>query len=243
MAAPGPATPRKVLAADSAALSGERESAGVSRVLIRNVPLFSSLSERQIDVLAGVVQRKSFPRDTRILKAGVQTSSLYIIVSGAVEVVVSDRHGAEVILDILKPGEYFGEMGMIDDQPPSASVSARESCELLILSKKDFAVCLKDNFGLAFALQKGLVNRLRGANSKIGSLALLDVHGRVARVLLEMAETIDGRLVVKKLPKQDIAKLIGASREMVSRVLGNLQAQGHIEMVGSTIFLNPRALY
>ena len=87
---------------------------------------------------------------------------------------------------------------------------------------------------------RGLVKRLRGANSKIGSLALMDVHGRVASTLLEMAESVDGRLMVRKLSKQDLAKLIGASREMVSRVLGNLQAQGHIEMSGTAIILKPR---
>ncbi|MFM9968036.1 MAG: Crp/Fnr family transcriptional regulator [Burkholderiales bacterium] len=192
--------------------------------------------------LAEVIQRKSYPRGERILKTGEQTASLFIIVSGAVEVVVSDQHGDEVILDILKQGDYFGEMGLIDDMPRSATVSAREACELLILSKKDFGACLKGNFNLVLALQRGLAKRLRGANSKIGSLALLDVHGRVARILLEMAETVNGRTQVTKLPKQDIAKLIGASREMVSRVLSNLAAQGHIELKGSTIIVNPRSL-
>lgn len=237
-----PVTVRKVSASAAHASTGSHANAGVSRLLIRNVPLFATLAERHIDMLAAVIQRKAYPRGAGILKTGEQTASLFIIVSGAVEVVVSNRQGDEVILDILKPGEYFGEMGLIDDLPRSATVSAREACELLILSKKDFSSCLKDNFVMVFALQRGLVSRLRGANSKIGSLALLDVHGRVARVLLEMAETVDGRQVVKKLPKQDIAKLIGASREMVSRVLRNLQSQGHIQMVGSTIILKPRAL-
>ncbi len=209
----------------------------VAKLLLRNVPLFASLAETQLGLLTQVTWRKSYPRGARILKSGENTASLYIIVSGEVQVVFLDRHGSEVILGILKQGEYFGEMGLIDDLPRSATVSAREACEMLILSKKDFTICLKANFSLAMAVHRGLVKRLRGANSKISSLALLDVHGRVAKVLLEMAENIDGRSVVRKLSKQDIAKIIGASREMVSRVLKNLQTQGHIEMVGSSIIL------
>lgn len=219
-----------------------RERTGLPFVAAQR-PLFAALSESQIDALTHVIQRRSYQRGAGIIKTGDSTASLHIIASGIVQVVVSDRHGAEVILDILKPGDYFGEMGLIDDLPRSATVTARESCEILILAKKDFSACLKENFNLIMAVQRGLVKRLRGANSKIGSLALLDVHGRVARVLLEMAETIDERQVVDKLSKQDIAKLIGASREMVSRVLGNLQAQGHIEMSGSRIIVNPRSLH
>ncbi len=219
------------------AVPAPRVSARVSRLLLRNVPLFATLSDSQVEVLTQVIQRRSFRRGASIIRSGESASSLHVIVSGMVQVVVSDRHGAEVILDILKPGDYFGEMGLIDDLPPSATVTARESCEILILAKNDFTTCLRENGNLAVALQRGLVKRLRGANSKIGSLALLDVHGRVARALLDMSTTVDGQQVVNKLSKQDLAKLIGASREMVSRVLGNLQAQGHIEMSRSAIIL------
>lgn len=218
----------------------QRMSTRVSRLLLRNVPLFAGLPDSQIDLLTQVIQRRSFRRGAGIIKSGGSATSLHLIVSGMVQVVVSDRQGREVILDILKPGDYFGEMGLLDDLPPSATVTARESCEILVLAKRDFAACLKTNANLVLALQRGLVKRLRGANSKIGSLALMDVHGRVASTLLEMAESVDGRLMVRKLSKQDLAKLIGASREMVSRVLGNLQAQGHIEMSGTAIILKPR---
>jgi CRP/FNR family transcriptional regulator, cyclic AMP receptor protein len=159
------------------------------------------------------------------------------------KVMMSDDEGREVILAILGPGEYFGEMGLVDDSPRSATVVALEACELLSLAKRDFNSCLQDNFEMAMTVMRGLVKRLREADQKIGSLALMDVYGRVARLLLEMAETVDGQKVVtKKLAKQDIAKMIGASREMVSRVMKDLQAGGFIEVRGGSIFLRDNIL-
>jgi CRP/FNR family cyclic AMP-dependent transcriptional regulator len=172
------------------------------------------------------------------MAAGDPTDSLYIILSGRLKVMMSDADGKEVILSILGPGEFFGEMGLIDDNPRSASVVAIEPCELLAIMRRDFKKCMTDNVEMAMAVMRGLVRRLREADRKIGSLALLDVYGRVARLLLDMSETVDGqKMVTKRLPKQDIAKMIGASREMVSRVMKDLQTGGFIEMRGSTILL------
>jgi len=217
--------------------------ANVSTLLLRNVPLFSMLPENQLALLTGVVSRKSFPRGTTIIAAGDVTESLYVVISGRMKVMMSDDEGREVILAILGTGEYFGEMGLVDDSTRSASVVALEACELLSLSKRDFKNCLNDNFEMAMTVMRGLVKRLREADKKIGSLALMDVYGRVARLLLEMAETIDGQKVVtKKLAKQDIAKMIGASREMVSRVMKDLQTGGFIEVRAGSIFLRDNIL-
>ena len=217
--------------------------ASVSTLLLRNVPLFSVLPESQLALLTGVMGRKSFPRGTVIINAGDMTDSLYVIISGRLKVMMSDDEGREVILAILNPNDFFGEMGLLDDEPRSASVVALESCELLHLSKRDFKKCLEDNFEMALALMRGLVKRLREADKKIGSLALMDVYGRVARLLLEMAETIDGqKIVTKKVAKQDIAKMIGASREMVSRVMKDLQLSGYIEVRGNTLVIRDNLL-
>ncbi|MGA7986513.1 MAG: Crp/Fnr family transcriptional regulator [Burkholderiales bacterium] len=211
----------------------------VSTTVLRAVPLFSSIPDEQLRALATVVTRKSVARGATIMVAGDQTDSLYIILSGRLKVMMSDAEGKEVILSILGPGEFFGEMGLIDDSPRSASVLAIEPCELLSIAKRDFNKCLADNFEMAMAVMRGLVRRLREADRKIGSLALLDVYGRVARLLLDMSDTVDGqKMVTKRLPKQDIAKMIGASREMVSRVMKDLQLGGYIEMRGSTIVLH-----
>jgi len=213
-------------------------AAAVSTAVLKAVPLFSSFPDEQLRMLAGVVTRRTASRSTTVMAAGDPTDSLYIILSGRLKVLMSDADGKEVILSILGPGEFFGEMGLIDDSPRSASVLAIEPCELLAIAKRDFKKCLAENFEMAMAVMRGLVRRLREADRKIGSLALLDVYGRVARLLLDMAETVEGeKVVTRRLPKQDIAKMIGASREMVSRVMKDLQMGGYIEVRGSNIVL------
>jgi len=210
----------------------------ISSAVLHTVPLFSSVPEEQLRLLATVLTRRSATRGSIIMAAGDPTDSLYIILSGRLKVMMSDADGKEVILSILGPGEIFGEMGLIDDNPRSASVVAIEPCELLAITRRDFRKCMAENAEMAMAVMRGLVRRLREADRKIGSLALLDVYGRVARLLLDMSETVDGqKMVTKRLPKQDIAKMIGASREMVSRVMKDLQTGGFIEMRGSTILL------
>ena len=189
-------------------------------------------------MIATMVTRRSAARANTIMAAGDATDSLYIVLSGRLKVMMSDSDGKEVILAILGPGEFFGEMGLIDEEPRSASVVTLEPCELLSIAKRDFRKCLAENFEMSMAVMRGLVRRLREADRKIGSLALLDVYGRVSRLLLDMAETVNGeKIVTKRLPKQDIAKMIGASREMVSRVMKDLQVGGYIEMRGSNIVL------
>jgi CRP/FNR family cyclic AMP-dependent transcriptional regulator len=215
----------------------------VSTTILRNVPLFASLDDAELATLVQVVARRSVPRGSMLMAEGDLTDSLYIVISGRLKVMMSDAEGKEVILALLGPGEIVGEMGLIDDNPRSATVIAVEPSELLTISKREFRKCLADNFEMAMAVMKGLVRRLREADRKIGSLALLDVYGRVARLLIDMAEVVDGRKVVtKRLPKQDIAKMIGASREMVSRVMKDLQLGGYIETHGSTIVLRDKIL-
>src|SRR5256886_13978381 len=210
----------------------------VSTAVLKAVPLFTSFPEDQLRMLTTRVRRRSAPRNTTIMSSGEATDSLYIVLSGRLKVMMSDSEGKEVILSILGPGEFFGEMGLIDDEPRSASVVTIEACELLSISKRDFKKCLLENSEMSMAVMRGLVRRLREADRKIGSPALLDAHGPVARLLLDMAENVNGeKVVTKRLPKQDIAKMIGASREMVSRVMKDLQTGGYIEMRGSNIVL------
>jgi CRP/FNR family cyclic AMP-dependent transcriptional regulator len=214
-------------------------TAAVSTAVLKNVPLLASFPDEQLRVLTAVVSRRSVPRGTVVMAAGDPTDSLYIVISGRLKVMMSDAEGKEVILSFVGAGEYFGEMGLIDDSPRSASVVSSEPCELLAIAKRDFKRCLADNFEMATAVMRGLVRRLREADRKIGSLALLDVYGRVARLLIDMSENVDGQTIVtRKIAKQDIAKMIGASREMVSRVMKDLQSGGYIEMRGSSIVLH-----
>lgn len=197
--------------------------------LLRGVPLFSGFSDEQLAQLLTCVQHRSFPRGSYILRAGEENDALYIILSGRVKILIPDEEGHEVILSMMGPNDFFGEMGLLDDQPRSASVETLESCETLRMTKSGFTSILKDNFDLAMIIIRNLVKRLRDADRKIESLALIDVYGRVARLIIDMAKEIDGKWVVEHAPaKQEIARMIGASREMVSRVVKDLQVKGLI---------------
>ena len=201
----------------------------VTAELLKSVPLFAALPEEQLAALASCVTVRKFPRSTFILRAGEETDGLYVILSGRAKVLIPDEEGDEVILAMMGPREFFGEMGLLDDHPCSASVKTLEPCELMRVSKADFMRCLSDNCELAMRVMLGLVKRLREADRQIESLALMDVYGRVARVLLDLAENVDGKRVIHKAPpKQEIARMIGASREMVSRVMKDLQRRGYI---------------
>ena len=209
----------------------------VSPLLIRNVPLFSLLRDTQLVLLTEVLLRKPYPKNSTVVAAGDPADALYIVISGRLKVIMSDKEGREVILAILNQGDFFGEMGLIDQAPRSATVVAIDSCELLTMTRADFTKCLQNNFDLTMNVILGLVKRLREADRKIGSLALMDVCGRVARLLMEMAETVDGQKVVTKLPKQQIAKMVGATREMVTRVMKEMETGGHIEVRAHQILL------
>ncbi len=209
----------------------------VSPLLIRNVPLFSLLRDTQLVLLTQVLLRKPYPKNSTVVAAGDPADALYIVISGRLKVIMSDKEGKEVILAILNQGDFFGEMGLIDQAPRSATVVAIDSCELLTMTRADFTKCLQKNFDLTMNVILGLVKRLREADRKIGSLALMDVCGRVARLLMEMAETVDGQKVVTKLPKQQIAKMVGATREMVTRVMKEMETGGHIEVRAKQILL------
>jgi len=198
-------------------------------MVLKTVPLFAAFSDQQIAMLLNYVQHRSYPRNVYVMQAGDETDSLYVILSGKVKVVISDDQGREVILGFMGPQDFFGEMGILDDAPRSASVYTLEPCEMLRLSRTGFVSCIKENADVAMLVIRNLVRRLRDADRKIESLALVDVSGRVARLLIDMAQESDGRLVVPRMPaKQEIARMIGASREMVSRVVKYLETRGLI---------------
>jgi CRP/FNR family transcriptional regulator, cyclic AMP receptor protein len=200
-----------------------------NKLFLKRVPLFAGLTDAQYDLLAAGSTRRNFPKGRMMVAEGEPSQSLYILLSGRAKVQRSDSEGKEVILAVLGPGEFFGEMSLIDDAPRSASVITLESCDFMAINKESFKAMISQSTEMCLQIMKGLVKRLRGADQKIETLALLDVYGRVARVLLDFSENVDGERVVKgKLPRQEIAKMIGASREMVSRVMKGLETDGYI---------------
>lgn len=199
--------------------------------LIRRVPLFVMLNARQTKILGEAVSKRRFKRGETIVEQGKMSHSLYIILAGRARVVMVDKQNREVILATLRVGDYVGEMSMIDGEAHSATVQTEIQTDVLELGREAFTQCLRENLPIADAVMCGLVGRLRLANQKIGSLALVGVYGRVATHLL--AAVVPGKngglQTQEKMSRQDIAKTIGASREMVSRVMKDFEDQGFIQ--------------
>ena len=206
--------------------------------LIRRVPLFSMLTEAQAVTVADGVVKRRFKRGETIVEQGKKTNALFILLNGRARVMTTDSRGREVILATLRPGDHIGEMSLIDNETHSATVRTEVQTDVLMLGRAEFARCLPENTSMAYAIMRGLVQRLRHADRKIESLALLDVYGRVARALLEFAVEEGGMQVIReKVSRQDVAKMVGASREMVSRVMKDLEERGYIQTRedGSTV--------
>jgi CRP-like cAMP-binding protein len=191
------------------------------------------LTDAQATAVSDAIVKRRYKRGDNIVEQGKKSNALFIMLTGRARVISGDGRGREVILAILNPGDYIGEMSLIDNEPHSATVQAEIQTDVLELARVDFARCLPENTSMAYAVMKGLVQRLRHADRQIQSLALMDVYGRVARALLETATPqADGtRLIRSKVSRSDIAKMVGASREMVSRVMKDLEQRGFIEVM------------
>ena len=211
--------------------------------LIRRVPLFSLLTADQAQSVADNVMKRRFKRGELIVEQGCKSDALFILLNGRARVLTADLRGREVILAVLKQGDYVGEMSLIDHKPHSATVRAEIQTDMLVLGRTEFSRCLPDANSMAYATLRGLVARLRNADRQIESLALLDVYGRVARTLLDMSEDDKGVKIIRgKVSRQDMAKVVGASREMVSRVMKDLELSGVIETLESGSVLIKKGL-
>jgi CRP/FNR family cyclic AMP-dependent transcriptional regulator len=180
---------------------------------------------------------RNYPKGAVIITEGDPSDSIYVILSGRVKVYLSDGQGREVVLDEHGPGNYVGEMAF-DDLPRSASVMTLEPCTLSVVSGKAFRAFIASDPDAALHLIRNLIHRARVASSNIRSLALLDVYGRVARLLLDLAVEKDGRLVIEQPYTQHaLAQRVGCSREMVSRIFKDLVAGRYIRLEGRRIHI------
>jgi CRP/FNR family cyclic AMP-dependent transcriptional regulator len=178
-------------------------------------------------------------RKETVVTAGETLDSIYVVLSGQVKVELTNARGRSVILYLLGQGELFGEREAIDGQPGMLTVTAVEPCDLVVIGMADFHRCMAENIDVMRYLMESLVRRMRQAECKVASLAGLDVHGRVAMLLDDMSETCEGRRVVsRRISRADIARMVGASREMVSRVMRDLQLRGEISEADGVICLH-----
>jgi len=188
-----------------------------------------------------VARERAYPKNSVILFEDDPGDALYVVATGQVKVVLIGEDGREVILSVMGPGEFFGEMSLLDDEPRSAHVIAMEESALVVLRREDFEGILSQTPAIALALLREMSRRLRRADEKVGSLVLLDVQGRVARLLLDMASEEDGERITRRLTHHTIAQMIGSSRETVSRTMRDLVDRGLIAVQRRDIVIRDKA--
>ena len=208
---------------------------------LQKVPLFSQLGPADLQRVLDLARERAYPKNSVILFEDDPGDALYVVKDGQVKVVLIGEDGREVILSVLGPGEFFGEMALIDDEPRSAHVIAMDDSALLVLRREDFQGLLAETPAIALSMLRELTRRLRRVDEKVGSLVLLDVNGRVASLLLELSQEAGGDRITRRLTHHTIAQMIGSSRETVSRTMRELVDKGFIEVSRRDIVIRDRA--
>jgi CRP-like cAMP-binding protein len=204
------------------------------------VPIFSDLPQETLEKISKIGTNRTYKKDSVILMEEDAGSALFVIVRGKVKISRTSNDGREVILTYLTDSDFFGEMAILDGMTRSATVIASEDSELFIIQRDDFLNLLKDHPEVSIALLQELTKRLRAADMKIKSLSLKDAEGKVATVLLQLADDIgvikQGIVEIEKLPlQQDLANMAGTSRETISRTLHSFAKKGLVELDGSKL--------
>ncbi|MCB9640273.1 MAG: Crp/Fnr family transcriptional regulator [Myxococcales bacterium] len=210
------------------------------RDLLSRVTLFEGISSEDLEPMIPLLRPKKCVRGQQVVEVNTPGQTLYLIAEGRVKVAISDSQGREVILSILHEGDFFGELSLLDQNPRSASVIALKSTLLYALEREDFMRCVDDNPRILHNVMQKLCERLRKADAVISDLVLLDVYGRVARYLLDLSkeqgqETEEGIMIPKLPSQQEIASMLGTSRETINRVLSELEKRGILERDGRTL--------
>lgn len=200
---------------------------------LRRVPIFAALNEDILQRVASIMIEKSYSRKSIVFHEGDHGDTLYIIKSGRIKIAKVAIDGREKTLTIMQPGDFFGEMAIFDNLPRSATAEAIDSdVRLFGVSKKDFERLIHENPSIALRIMKDLTARIRSINQQVEDLAFKDVHGRVSSTLFQLLETeekISGRsLTCLRMTHQDLANMVGSSRETVTRALNRLQTEGII---------------
>lgn len=207
---------------------------------LHSVPIFSELNAENLGKIEKIGTRKVYPKNEIILLEEDAGTALFVIVTGKVKVSRSSGDGREVILTILGDGDFFGEMAILDGLTRSATVTAIEDSDLFLIQRNDFLTLLHTYPEVSVALLQELTTRLRAADMKIKALSLKDAEGKVATVLLQIADDVGkikhGKVEIEKLPlQQDLANMAGTSRETISRTLHSFAKKGFVELEGSKL--------
>ena len=196
--------------------------------MLRHVYLFNGLPDEELAALEEHAVIKRYRKNTVIIDKGDEANTLYILRAGRVKAYVVDDSGKEIVLREQGPGAVLGELALLADIPRTASVMTLEDCEFVVLKKPSFIQCLSDHPRIALNLIKTLAHQVNSLTESVTDFALLDVYGRVAKILRDSAEEEGGRMITPKFTHQQIAHRVGASREMVSKILKDLKLGGYL---------------
>ena len=211
--------------------------------VLKQVPLFSDLTDRELNLLVALGSRRKFPPKNIIFQEGDPGDFLLVILSGKVKVMISGKGGEEFILTMLEAGSFFGEMAVLEGGYRSATVVTVEPSEFLRIEKKDFSELLRKQPRIALKILKSLSQRLRKATEQIRSLVMFNIYGRVGRCLLNLAETqgerVNEQLAIVNHPSfKDLAQMVGCSRETLSRAMKTLRNDGCLTITRNTIYIH-----
>ncbi len=213
----------------------------MTSALLAGVPFFSGLAEDDLEQIAEHATPESFRRGALIISDGDPADALYVVINGRVKVFLGSDDGKEVVLTILGPGESFGEIALLDEEPRSASVAAMEKTTVLVIRRDRFLELLRENSDLSWAMIRSLSHLVRRLTGSVQSLALNDVYRRIVEIL-EQRAVFEGevRVINERLTHQLLADMVGASREMVSRIMSDLVKGGYLTVSRDQIRINRR---
>jgi CRP/FNR family cyclic AMP-dependent transcriptional regulator len=208
--------------------------------MLSTVALFDGLREEDRDELSSMMTKKVFARNQLIISQGDHTRSLFVILSGRLKVFVNDELGNQTVFAFLQQGDYCGELSLLDAEPRSASIITLVKTEVLQLSYQQFDIFLQSHPQVYSAIFKSLTASIREMDGMISALTSKDIYGRLVHVLHKESHEETGRLVTQRLTHQDIAEMIGASREMVTRILNELRKGGYISIESKQICIEKK---
>ena len=221
----------------------ETTDAGAHGGLLHTVPFLSSLPTDEMAFLAAGLRRRTFRRNEVIFHRDDPGSILYVIVSGLVKISLQNEEGSEVTLALFGPGDFFGEMALLDDLPRSATATSVEYSEVVTLGREQFLAAIEQHPRIASQVMAALSYRLRSADQMIEDIVTRDIAERLARKLVEIAEqhgtpTTGGIEVQAHLTQQDLGSMVGATRESVNKVLRAYIVKGWISMDGQRMTIH-----
>ncbi len=209
--------------------------------MLKRIPLFANLADDDLAAVVDIAMTRTYPKNTLIISEGDTNDSFFVVLSGKLKIFLSDEDGKEIILGMKGPGDYFGEMALFDEQPRSACLMCVEPSKLLTIGADHFKNFLRQNPSVALNSISELCRRVRSLNEQVKDLALKNVYERLAKTLMQLSEERNGKRVIEqKVTQQDLANMVGSSREMVSRIFNDLIRGGYISKERNQITINQK---